>query len=46
VMIGSLAAETVELRQVRKEAALRRFLWVPRIAWLSPVSWAYCFENA
>lgn len=40
-MIGSLAAEAVEPRQVWKEAALRRLLWVTRKTWLSPVSWTY-----
>jgi hypothetical protein len=38
-MTGSLAARTVETRQVREEAALRRKSWVPRITWLSLVSW-------
>lgn len=41
VVIGSLAAEAVEPRQVRKEAALRRILWVPRITWLPSVSWLH-----
>ena len=40
VITGSLAARTVEPRQVREEAALRRNPWVPRTTWLSLVSWS------
>jgi hypothetical protein len=45
VMTGSLAAKTVEPRQVRKEAALRRALWVPRNSWLSLVPCIYPNRN-